>query len=188
MSEAEPAQDATPPVEAAHQWYAVRCQIGREESARDNLLARVRALGLDQEITDVLIPTEKVTEIRSGKKQVRDRKIYSGYIMIRMILGDDTYMCVRETPVMGDFLSKTPLQDHEVKRMLVDQIASEEEAPKIKIDFTKGDTVRVKEGAFENMEGVVEEIDGSKGRIKVCLTIFGRATSVDLEYWQVEKV
>jgi transcriptional antiterminator NusG len=170
------------------QWYAARCQIGREEGVRESLLARIRALKLEEVVTDVLIPTEKVTEIRSGRKQVRDRKMYSGYILIRMIKNDETWLAVRETPGMGDFLSTFPMNEHEVQRILMEQFQSEEDRPRVKIDFGKGDTVRVKEGAFENFEGIVEEIDDQKGRVKVGLTIFGRATSVDLEYWQVEKV
>ena len=179
---------ATPEPAVTPQWYVVRCQISREDAVREALLKRVKALGREEEITDVLIPTEKVTEIRGGRKQVRDRKIYSGYIMICMIMNDDTWLCVRETPGMGDFLSNSPMNPHEVQRILMEQFAAEEERPKIKIDFGKGDMVRVREGAFENFEGIVEEIDNQKGRITVGLTIFGRATRCDLEYWQVEKV
>jgi transcriptional antiterminator NusG len=187
------AGDAAPKAAGAEgapkpQWYTVRCQISREESVRDNLNARIKALKLEERITDVLIPTEQVTEIRSGRKQVRARKKFAGYILVRMILDDETYLVVRETPGMGDVPSKFPMPDHEVQRILMEQFQAQEERPKIKIDFTKGDTVRVKEGAFENFEGIVEEIDDQKGRIKVGLTIFGRATSTDLEYWQVEKV
>lgn len=183
---------ASPPAgEAAApkpQWYAVRCQIGKEESVRDNLMARIKALKLEEQIADVLIPTEKITEIRSGRKQVRDRKRFSGYILVRMFLNDENHMVVRETPGMGEFLSKFPMEPHEVQRILMEQFQAQEERPHVKIDFAKGDTVRVREGAFENFEGIVEEIDDQKGRVKIGLTIFGRATSTDLEYWQVEKV
>lgn len=176
----------------ARRWYVLRCATGREDIVRETLQKRVKSLALEEKITDVLIPTEKVTEIRSGRKTVRDRKTYPGYIIVRMELGDDTWLAVRETPGIGDFLGSdkpSPMSDTEAEKILITQFAAEEEGrPKININFNKGDTVRVKEGAFENFEGIVEEIDTQKGRITVGLTIFGRATRTDLEYWQVEKV
>ncbi len=137
------------------------------------------------------MPTEKVTEIRSGKKAVRERKKYPGYIMIEMQQDKDAWFLVRETPGIGDFLGlkePIPMAEHEVNKMLIDQSDTEEERPQIKIDFEKGDTVRVKEGAFENFDGQVEEINSQKGAVVITITIFGRPTRVDLEYWQVEKV
>lgn len=181
----EPAPDPN------RKWYVVRVQSGREEQVRDGLLKRVHAAGLDPKITNVIVPTEKVTEIRGGRKTVREKKIYPGYIMIEMVQDKDSWFLVRETPGIGDFLGlkePIPMAEHEVNRMLVEQSGSEEEKPKIKIDFQKSDTVRVKEGAFENFDGVVEEINAQKGTIGLTITIFGRATRVDLEYWQVEKV
>lgn len=177
--------------ESKKHWYVIRCQTGREETIRQQLQKRVKLLGLEDRIGEVLIPTEKVTEIRSGKKATRERKIYPGYVMVHLELTDETWLAVRETPGIGDFIGlgkPVPMQDHEVQRVLYEQFTTEEERPKIKIGFAKGDTVRVKEGAFENFEGLVEEIDDQKGRISVCLTIFGRPTRVDLEYWQVEKL
>jgi transcriptional antiterminator NusG len=169
----------------------VRVQSGREEQVREALLKRVRAAGLESRITNVIVPTEKVTEIRSGRKTVREKKLYPGYIMIEMVQDRDSWFIVRETPGIGDFLGlkePIPMAEHEVNRMLVDQAGGEEEKPRIKIDFVKGDTVRVKEGAFENFDGMVEEINPQKGLVGITITIFGRATRVDLEYWQVEKV
>lgn len=172
-------------------WYVVRVQSGREEQVKEGLLRRVRAAGLENKITNVIVPTEKVTEIRSGRKTVREKKLYPGYIMIEMQQDKDAWFLVRETPGIGDFLGlkePIPMAEHEVTKMLVDQSGAEEEKPKIKIDFQKGDTVRVKEGAFENFDGVVEEINPQKGTVSITITIFGRATRVDLEYWQVEKI
>ncbi len=172
-------------------WYVVRVQSGREEQVREGLLRRVRAGGLEGKITNVLVPTEKVTEIRSGRKTVREKKKYPGYIMIEMVQDKEAWFLVRETPGIGDFLGlkePIPMADHEVTKMLVEQTGAEEDKPRIKIDFQKGDTVRVKEGAFENFDGMVEEINAQKGIISITITIFGRATRVDLEYWQVEKV
>ena len=191
--------DAVPPEEAATQpasdpnlrWYVVRVQSGREESVKDGLLRRVNAAGLNTKITNVIVPTEKVTEIRSGRKTVREKKLYPGYIMIQMLQDKDAWFLVRETPGIGDFLGlkePIPMAEHEVNKMLVEQTGAEEEKPRIKIDFQKGDTVRVKEGAFENFDGIVEEINSQKGLVGITITIFGRATRVELEYWQVEKV
>jgi len=199
MGEEPEMSDAVPPEEAATQpvsdpnlrWYVVRVQSGREESVKDGLLRRVNAAGLQTKITNVIVPTEKVTEIRSGRKTVREKKLYPGYIMIQMLQDKDAWFLVRETPGIGDFLGlkePIPMAEHEVNKMLVEQTGAEEEKPRIKIDFQKGDTVRVKEGAFENFDGIVEEINSQKGLVGITITIFGRATRVELEYWQVEKV
>jgi transcription termination/antitermination protein NusG len=191
--------EGTPPEDSASapapdpnlKWYVVRVQSGREEQVKDGLLRRVHAQGMDTKVTNVIVPTEKVTEIRSGRKTVREKKLYPGYIMIQMLQDKDAWFLVRETPGIGDFLGlqePIPMAEHEVNKMLVEQTGAEEEKPRIKIDFQKGDTVRVKEGAFENFDGIVEEINAQKGLVGITITIFGRATRVDLEYWQVEKV
>jgi transcriptional antiterminator NusG len=198
MGEEANMSDAVPPDEGAQastdpnlRWYVVRVQSGREESVKDGLLRRVNAAGLQTKITNVIVPTEKVTEIRSGRKTIREKKLYPGYIMIQMLQDKDAWFLVRETPGIGDFLGlkePIPMAEHEVNKMLVEQTGAEEEKPRIKIDFQKGDTVRVKEGAFENFDGIVEEINSQKGLVGITITIFGRATRVELEYWQVEKV
>jgi len=192
MSDAVPPEEAVQPASDPNlRWYVVRVQSGREESVKDGLLRRVNAAGLQTKITNVIVPTEKVTEIRSGRKTVREKKLYPGYIMIQMLQDKDAWFLVRETPGIGDFLGlkePIPMAEHEVNKMLVEQTGAEEEKPRIKIDFQKGDTVRVKEGAFENFDGIVEEINSQKGLVGITITIFGRATRVELEYWQVEKV
>jgi transcriptional antiterminator NusG len=198
MGEEANMSDVVPPEEGTQaasdpnlRWYVVRVQSGREESVKDGLLRRVNAAGLGTKITNVIVPTEKVTEIRSGRKTIREKKLYPGYIMIQMLQDKDAWFLVRETPGIGDFLGlkePIPMAEHEVNKMLVEQTGAEEEKPRIKIDFQKGDTVRVKEGAFENFDGIVEEINSQKGLVGITITIFGRATRVELEYWQVEKV
>jgi transcription termination/antitermination protein NusG len=198
MGEEANMSDVVPPDEGAQpstdpnlRWYVVRVQSGREETVKDGLLRRVNAAGLQTKITNVIVPTEKVTEIRSGRKTIREKKLYPGYIMIQMLQDKDAWFLVRETPGIGDFLGlkePIPMAEHEVNKMLVEQTGAEEEKPRIKIDFQKGDTVRVKEGAFENFDGIVEEINSQKGLVGITITIFGRATRVELEYWQVEKV
>jgi transcriptional antiterminator NusG len=171
-------------------WYVLRVQVGKELTAKESLERRIKTAGLELSISKVLVPKEKVTEIRSGKKKVMERKLYPGYLIVEMELNDQTWMLVRETTGVGDFLGgrkPIPMSQPEIDRMLIAGTAgAEAEKPKIKIAFRKGDSVRIKEGPFENFDGTVEEVIPAKGLVKVIITIFGRATSVELEHWQVE--
>lgn len=173
-------------------WYVIRVLTGREEEAKTRLEKHIKEKGMETLISRVLVPKEKVTEIRSGKKKVMERKIYSGYILVEMEYNQDSWLLVRETPGIGDFLGgrkPTPMSQIEIDKILItDTTTQEQDKPKLKIPFKKGDRVRIKEGPFNNFEGVVEEIDGYKGLVKVISTIFGRPTPVELEYWQVETV
>jgi transcriptional antiterminator NusG len=178
-------------------WYVLRVQSGREDKVREALQKRIKGMALDAVITNVVVPTEKVTEIRSGKKSVRERKIYPGYLMVEMEtddrgdVNDNAWFLVRETPGIGDFLGlkrPKPMLPHEVDKILNEASSATGDKPKIKIEFQKGDAVRVKEGPFENFDGVVDAVIPAKGQVKVTLTIFGRPTQVELEYWQVEKI
>lgn len=176
--------------DAEGQWFVVRVQSGREEQVCRGLKRRVRSAGLDDKVTNVVVPTEKVTEIRSGRKSVRDKKLYPGYLMVQMVQDKDAWFLIRETPGIGDFLGlkePVPMAEHEVNRMLNQQADDEVDKPLIKIEYQKGDGIRVREGAFENFEGIVEDINSQKGLVTITITIFGRATRVDLEYWQIEK-
>jgi transcriptional antiterminator NusG len=169
-------------------WYVIRVHSGKEEKVKESLERTVKAKSLENEISRIIVPIEKITEIRGGKKTVKEKKLYPGYIVIKMNMNERTWFAIRETPGVGDFLGlkkPIPMSAREVERIL--NLMSGEQ-PRIKIDFQKGDTVSVKEGPFENFEGVVEEIDTEKGIVTISLTIFGRSTKVDLEYWQVEKV
>jgi len=175
----------------AMQWYVLRVQSNREKQVKESLEKKARIAGLEDRIGEIIVPSEQVTEIRSGKKRVTERKIYPGYIMVRMELDDDTWFLVRETPGIGDFvgahLKPVPMKQREVDKML-GQLEQESEEPKLKIDFKVGDTVKIKEGPFENFDGVVEEVNPSKGLVRVVVTIFGRSTRVELEYWKLEAV
>jgi len=172
------------------QWYVLRVQTNREETVRDGLLARVRAAGLDERISSVLVPTEKVSEIKSGKRVISERKIYPGYLFAEMELGDETLALVKNCPGVGDFLGTSgiavPLSEKEVEKVTA-EAESKEDTPTLKIDFESGDNIKIVEGAFKNFEGVVDEVLGDKGLLRVIVTIFGRPTPVELEYWQVEK-
>ena len=175
----------------AMQWYVLRVQSNREKKVKEALEKRVKMTGLEDRIAEIIVPSEQVTEIRGGKKRVTERKIYPGYIMVNMDMDEDTWFLVRETPGIGDFvgahLKPVPMGEREVEKML-GQMEEKDEEPKLKIDFKVGDTVKIKEGPFENFDGVVEEVIPSKGLVRAVVTIFGRATRVELEYWKLEAV
>jgi transcriptional antiterminator NusG len=173
-------------------WYILKVQSNREDSIRDGLKRRVAIAGLDEFFGEIIVPTEKVTEFKGGKKRVMKRKLYPGYLVVQMEINDDTWFLVRETPGIGDFTgaagSPTPMLPHEVSRILAKQEEKTDEAPKLKIAFRSGDRVKINEGTFQNFEGEVESIDETNGRVTVMINIFGRSTPVELEYWQVESV
>ena len=178
-------------------WYVLRVQSGKEDPVREALDRRVRADSLDAVITRVLVPSERVSEIRSGQKRVRERKIYPGYIMVEIETGEEgqipeaAWFTIRETGGIGDFLGDgtrpTPMAKRDVDKVLGDA-EHKEKAPKLKIGFSGGEAVRIKEGPFENFEGAVEDVSPAKGTVKVVVTIFGRPTPVELEYWQCERI
>jgi transcription termination/antitermination protein NusG len=171
-------------------WYILKVQSNREESIREGLLRRVAIAGLGYYFGEVIVPTEKVTEFKGGKKKVIKRKLYPGYLVVHMEINDDTWFLVRETPGIGDFTGAagrpSPMLPHEVSRIVAKQEEKSEKAPKLKIAFREGDRVKIKEGTFENFEGEVESIDETNGRVTVMINIFGRSTPVELEYWQIE--
>jgi len=181
----------------AKKWFVLRVQSGREDSVKESLVKRVQAIKLEEFVGRVVVPVEKVSEIKGGKRHVAERKIYPGYIMIEMEteetgrIPEQAWFMIKETPGIGDFVgSRTkpiPMKETEVTRML-EALEEKEEAPKIKIGFRSGDSVRIKEGPFENFDGYVEEINPAKGLVKIIVTIFGRATPIELEYWQVEAI
>ena len=173
-------------------WYILKVQSNREESIREGLLRRVSIQGLDRYFGEVIVPTEKVTEFKAGKKRVIKRKLYPGYIVVHMEINEDTWFLVRETPGIGDFTGASGVPStmlpHEVERIIAKQEEKSEKAPDLKIPFAKGDRVKVIEGNFENFEGEVDAIDKTNGRVTVMITIFNRTTPVEFEYWQVESV
>jgi transcription termination/antitermination protein NusG len=171
-------------------WYILKVQSNREESIREALLRRVAIAGLGYFFGDVIVPTEKVTEFKGGKKKVTKRKLYPGYLVVNMEINDDTWFLARETPGIGDFTGAagrpSPMLPHEVARIVSKQEEKSEKAPKLKISFREGERVKINEGTFENFEGDVDSIDETNGRVTVMINIFGRSTPVELEYWQIE--
>ena len=173
------------------QWYVIRVASNREERVRDNLVVRVKAKGMDERISQVLVPTETISEIKGGKRRVVQRKIFPGYLLVEMDLDESTWFVVKETPGIGDFVGAdakpVAMDPHEVEKVL-GGMQSTEEKPRLKIEFDVGDRVKINHGPFENFNGVVDEVNPAKGLVKVIVTIFGRETPVELEYWQVEPV
>ncbi len=173
-------------------WYILKVQSNREDSIRETLMRRIQMQGLDKYFGDVVVPKEQVTEFKGGKKRVVWRKLYPGYILVNMLLNDDTWYLVRETGGIGDFTGSagrpSPMLPQDVAKLLNKADVKPDEAPRLKIAFKKGDRVKINEGTFENFEGEVEQIDEANGRVTVMLSIFGRSTPVDIEYWQIESV
>ncbi|MCY2933987.1 MAG: transcription termination/antitermination protein NusG [Planctomycetota bacterium] len=175
------------------EWFVLKVQSGREDTIRDTIVRRVKMEGHDRFFKQVVVPTEKSTEIRNNKKKIVERKSYPGYIMVQMELNEKTWFLVRETSGVGDFVgaygSPSRMTDVEVNRMLGQAVpVKTEESAKLKIDLERGDRVKIKDGPFENFEGTVEEVIEGRASVKVMLIIFNRPTPVDLEYWQVEKI
>ncbi len=178
-------------------WYVLRAQVGREDRIKDTLEKRIAAQGMEAKIPRVLVPSENVSEIKGGQKRVSERKIYPGYIMAEIDVADngevpdDVWFLIRETPGIGDFVGgrrkPTPMLPREVDKLL-GEVQKKEEEPRLKINFNVGDSVRIKEGPFLNYDGIVEEVIASKGTVIVNIKVFGRATPVELEYWQIEPV
>jgi transcriptional antiterminator NusG len=200
--EAELAVAATPALPETKHWYIVKVQSGREESIRGALERRVKIEGLEEFFGGIKVPMERVTEMRNGKRVVRSRKKFPGYLMVNVEFNDRILYLFRETSGVGDFVGGSihrppaPMPQHEVDRMLAEEAAAEgKHVPreKIKLKFDKGDRVKVRDGTFQGMEGEVKEIIEPKEakdpvRVRVELTIFGRGVPVEVEAWQVDPV
>ncbi len=173
------------------QWFVLRVASGQEDRVRRGLEARVKAKGIEERVPRILVPTETVTEIKGGRKRTIKRKIYPGYVIVEMQMDEPTWFLIRETPGVGDFIGAhgkpEPMAQEEVEK-LIGQVEKETEKPKLKIEFQKGDAVKIREGPFENYDGVIDEVDPKKGTVRVIITVFNRPTSVELGYWQVEGI
>ncbi len=176
-------------------WFVLRVPSNLENRMREKLTQRLKNAGLEGLVPSVLVPTESVSEIKGGKKKVVQRKLYPGYLMIEMHLDEEgripepVWFLIRETAGIGDFVGAdrrpVPMDGHEVERIL-QGMRKTDERPALKINFKVGDRVKINEGPFESYSGVVDEVNDAKGLVRVIVTIFGRETPVELEYWQVE--
>ena len=194
-AEPEPAPVATataeapPEADTGRRWYVIHTYSGYENKVKANLEHRIQSMDMGDKIYQVLVPTEEEIEIKNGKRQAVERKVFPGYVLVEMNMGDDSWYVVRNTPGVTSFVGSgnkpTPLTDPEVKQILR-QIKME--APRYKVAFTKGEAVRVTDGPFTDLHGVVDEVNPERNKVKVLVSIFGRETPVELDFLQIEKL
>jgi transcriptional antiterminator NusG len=174
----------------AKQWYVIHTDSGYEHKAKAALEERVRALGKESQFGDVLVPAEKVVELVKGRKKTSSRMFFPGYMLVNMELNDETWHIVKSTPKVTGFVGgatqPAPIPESEV-REITHQMAEGAARPKPKVLFEAGEQVKVIDGPFQDFNGVVEEVKPDKGKLRVLISIFGRATPVELDFVQVEK-
>jgi len=171
-------------------WYIVQAYSNFEKKVSDSIKERALAAGLEDAFEEILVPTEEVLEVRRGRKVTAERKFFPGYVLVKMEMNDQTYHLIKETQKVTGFLGAdnrpTPVSQKEVDQIL-QQVQEGVERPKPSVTFEVGETVLVSDGPFASFSGVVEDVDEERTRLKVAVSIFGRATPVELEYGQVEK-
>jgi len=170
-------------------WYVLHTYSGYEENVEKNLKQRIESMDMEDKIYNILIPSEKKIRIKNGKRKVVEEKIFPGYVLVEMIVTDESWYVVRNTPNVTGFIGTgtipTPISEDEVKS-LQKRIGVEE--PKYKVDVSEGSPVRIIDGPFKNLEGKVTNVDESKGKIKVLVSMFGRETPVELDFLQIKKI
>src|SRR3954462_8309500 len=181
-------------------WYVLRVASNREDQVRDALERKVKIENVGDLIGRILVPTERIKRVKAGQQKVAERKLYPGYVFVEMELNNDgtiperAYYLFKDTQGVGDFIGNrnkpTAMATKDVEKMLVEIEKAEQQGGTgtVKVEFKKGDPIKIKEGPFENFEGTVDEIFPDKGVVRVIVTIFGRSTPLELEYWQLEKV
>ncbi|MFA6537571.1 MAG: transcription termination/antitermination protein NusG [Patescibacteria group bacterium] len=175
--------------ERGRRWYVIHTYSGYEENVAENLKQRIESMDMEEKIFGLLIPTEKKIKIKNGKRKITTEKIFPGYVFVEMIVTDDSWYVVRNTPNVTGFIgtgnTPTPVSDEEIKSL---QKRMGVEEPKYSIDVMVDESVTIIDGPFKNMEGKVAEIDEERGKIKVLVTMFGRETPIELDYLQVKKI
>jgi transcriptional antiterminator NusG len=185
--------DEVPAAPASNKrWYIVHAYSGMEKAVERNLRERIDRAGMQDKFGRILVPTEEVVELKNGKKSVTERRIYPGYVLVEMEMADDTWHLVKHTSKVTGFIGgarnrPAPISEAEVAK-IVSQMQEGAEKPRPKVEWTVGELVRVKEGPFTDFNGAVEEVNYEKSKVRVSVTIFGRATPVELDFSQVEKV
>jgi transcriptional antiterminator NusG len=183
--------DTATRTDSRHKWYIVHAYSNFEKKVAESIKEQAHAQGLDDSFAEILVPTEDVVEIRRGRKVNSERKFFPGYVLVKMDMTDEAYHLVKNTPKVTGFLGSgnkpMPVSEREVAR-IIGAIEEGVERPKPTISFEIGETVRVTDGPFASFNGAVEQVDEERARLRVTVSIFGRATPVELEYGQVEKV
>jgi transcriptional antiterminator NusG len=181
--------DETAPNEADARWYTIHTYAGYENAVERNLKQRIESLDMKNKIFDVIVPTEKKIHVKGGKRVVEEEKIYPGYILVRMIVDDDSWFVVRNTPRVTGFVgagnTPVPMEESEVASLMKRMKA---EVPKHHIDLVRDDPVVIADGPFKDLEGKVSDIDEERGKVKVMVSMFGRETPVELDFLQVRKL
>jgi transcriptional antiterminator NusG len=180
--------DETSQAEDGRAWYVVHCYSGYENKVRHNLEQRIETMGMKDKIFDVVVPTEEEIEVKEGKRRTVERRVFPGYILVQMILSEESWYVVRNTPGVTGFVgmgnNPTPLRPEEVAQIIK---RMEAEAPRIKVTFKPGERVRIVDGPFNDFRGTVSEIDMERAKVRVMVNFFGRETPVELDFLQVEK-
>ncbi len=183
-----PSAPEAQPGEGEPAWYVIHCYSGYENKVRKNLEQRIETMGMKDKIFDIVVPTQEEIEIRDGKRRTVERHIFPGYVLVNMILTEESWYVVRNTPGVTGFVGignqPTPLRPEEVAQILK---RMESETPRVKVTYKPGDRVRIIDGPFNDFRGVVAEIDMERNKVRVMVSFFGRETPVELDFLQVEK-
>ena len=170
------------------QWYVLHTYSGYEDNVARNLRQRIESMGMEDKIFDVVVPREKKIRVKNGKRRTIEERLFPGYVLVRMIVTEDSWYVVRNTPNVTGFVGSgttpTPVAQEEVDRLLK-RMGDEE--PKYKIDVKEGDSVKIMDGPFKDFEGKISEVNDAKGTVKVLVNVFGRETPVELDYLQIRK-
>jgi len=190
--------DDDPLITPGMNWFVLRVASNKEDSVKETLLRKIKIEGMTHLVNRILVPTEKVKSIKGGKQKIQLKKLYPGYVFVEMKLENDgripqdVFFLIKETTGVGDFIGTagrpSPMSLPEIEKIQIASKPPEETPAEVKMEFAKGDHVRIIEGPFENTEGDVDEVFPDQGKVRVIVTIFGRATPVDMEYWLVERV
>ena len=189
VTETFPGQPDELPQEDGRAWYVVHCYSGYENKVRHNLEQRIESMGMKDKIFDVVVPTEEEIEVKEGKRRTVERRVFPGYILVNMILSEESWYVVRNTPGVTGFVGMgtqpTPLRPEEVAQIIK---RMEAEAPHIKVTFRSGERVRIVDGPFNDFRGTVSEIDMERAKVRVMVNFFGRETPVELDFLQVKRI
>jgi transcriptional antiterminator NusG len=192
MSEEQVVTEAAVPAGLPKRWYVVHAYSGMEKAVERNLRERIDRAGMQDKFGRILVPTEEVVELKNGKKAVTERRFFPGYVLVEMSMDDESWHLVKHTSKVTGFVGgaknrPAPISEAEVMK-IVNQMQEGIEKPRPKVEWTVGEIVRVKEGPFTDFNGAIEEVNYDKSKVRVSVTIFGRATPVELDFSQVEKV